>query len=162
MCFQTPKFTYLPIYLILVSLVWTVGFQNPKFKNFAQSITEPAHYENCEKVTTPSFFLLSKQEKRKRWFALLARAWLFFFYMSQILKILHKLVWTVGFQNPKFKHFAQSILASTVIGPAHYQNREKVRKTTVLPGVQTGETQGLARFARSPLAVFFGDKYVLS
>ena len=82
--------------------------------------------------------------------------------MSKILKLLLKLVWTVGCQNPKFKHFAQSILASTVIGPAHYQNREKVRKTTVLPGVQTGETQGLARFARSPLAVLFGDKYVLS
>ena len=35
------------------------------------------------------------------------------------------------------------------------QNSEKVGKTPVLPIVQTGQTQALARFARSRLAVLF-------
>ena len=87
---------------------------------------------------------------------------LFCFSLRKILKLIHKLAWTVGCQNPKFQNFEQAFLASTTFLPKHYQNREKVRKTTVLPGVQTGETQGLARVASSPLAVFFGDKYVLS
>ena len=66
------------------------------------------------------------------------------------LKLIHKLAWTVGCQNLKFQNFDQSILASTTFVPKHYQNREKVRKTPVLPIVQTGQTQALARFA------FFG------
>ena len=80
--------------------------------------------------------------------------WLFFFRrnLRKTLKLIHKLAWTVGCQNPKFQNFAQSILASTTFVPKHYQNREKVRKTPVLPIVQTGQTQALAR---SRLAVLF-------
>ena len=75
--------------------------------------------------------------------------------LRKILKLVHKLAWTVGCQNPKFQNFDQSILASTTSLPKHYQNREKVRKTPILPIVQTGQTQALARFARSRLACPF-------
>ena len=75
--------------------------------------------------------------------------------LRKTLKLVHKLAWTVGCQHPKFQNFEQAFLASTTSLAKHYQNREKVRKTPILPIVQTGQTQDLARFARSRLAVLF-------
>ena len=50
----------------------------------------------------------------------------FCFSLGKTLKLIHKLAWTVGCQNPKFQNFAQSILASTTFLPKHHQNRKKV------------------------------------
>ena len=67
-----------------------------------------------------------------------------------MLKLLHKLAWTVGCQNPKFQNFGLHSFHSKC-----FQNSEKVRKTPILPIVQTVQTQALARFARSRLACPF-------
>ena len=108
-------------------------------------------------VTESVFCLSFKFWLNFRFFKIHGFDLIFFFCFSlrKTLKLIHKLHRTVGCQNPKFQNFTQSILASTTFRPEHYQNREKVGKTPVLPIVQTGQTQALARFARSRLAVLF-------
>ena len=65
-------------------LAWTVNCQNPKFQNFDQSILASTGrsqnaYKTAKKWGKPPFSLLSKQDRRKRSFASLARAWPSFF-----------------------------------------------------------------------------------
>ena len=76
--------------------------------------------------------------------------------LGKNLKLIHKLAWTVGCQNPKFQNFDQTFLASTALT----QNASKTAKKWVNPpfsllSKQDRLKRSLALRARSRLAVLF-------
>ena len=78
-------------------------------------------------------------------------------WMIQILKLLHKLAWTVSCQNPKFHNFAQSISAPKTQSP---RTLPKSRKSEVKP---LSPYCTKVRTAQAPASLalglsFFGDK----